>query len=257
MDVLYLITDGKGNYVRYDIRSNKYVLVRNKFLAEKWEDRSKAQNILNSSIPKKLKKKFRVRETKDDRTPAEKSKSEEGVRGNPPPTTHQSTTVPVKEADASKAGTEKEGNKKPAHKKESSDQNITTNIAVSVSYPTIDSGNLEKIKANIRVMTEFAHDKDQRVEYLIEQLTQVDRELSDIAHYMEFNRLDGYRGYKAYKMFHDRRIRRRIIKDELGVLQGLGKCQLDSAMLTEVRMAAENIGERKYRPRAMPELFST
>ena len=241
-DILYLITDGKGSYIRYDIGSRKYVVIKNKFLADKWEDRGKAQNILNSSLPKNFKKKYRVRETKDDRTPTERQKASTGARESPPPAVLEKPSENVEKSE-------------PATKKEP--ENIAASITVSVSYPDVAGGNIEKIKGNIKVMTELAHDNDQRISVLIEQLTQVDRELSDIAHYMEFKKLDGFRGYQAYKMFHDRRIRRRVIKDELSVLQGLSQCKIDSAMLAEVRVAAENLEERKYRPRALPELFDS
>ena len=238
IDILYLITDGKGNYIRYDLKSKKFVPIRNKFLADKWEDRAKAQNILNSSLPKQYKKKFRVRETVDDRTPAEKEKMT-GVRDSPSP--------------APKAIQDKHDiigvNKSIVNQ-----EKTIASISVSVSYPS-QNKNIEKIKANIRYLTEIANEKDQRIAILIEQLTQIDRELSDVAHYMEFNVLDGCRGYKAYKLFHDKRLRRRIIKDELTVLQGLSKCQIDSAMLTEIKAVAENLKDRKYRPRALPELF--
>ena len=230
--IVYLLTDGKGRYIRYDTVKNKYVTVTSKFLAEKWDDRLKAKNILESCLPKNIKKKFRVRETEDDRTPSEKAKSvEETPRSMPE---HKPAVASIK-----KTATPDNGAK----------------LSVSVAFPATDNQNLDKVRQNVTFLKEFAYDRDQRVSLLYEQLSQIDLELSDLAHYMEFYNLNACRGYKAYKEFRDARRKRRIIKDELDALRKLGDCTLDPDVLADVQASVENMGDRRYRPRVRVDLF--
>lgn len=46
-------------------------------------------------------------------------------------------------------------------------------------------------------------------------LSDIDKEINDIYHYIEFSNLDAYRGWKAYKMLKDKLNERRKIKDNL------------------------------------------
>ena len=236
MNILYLITDGKGNFVRYDHTKNRYVTVRSQFLADKWEERTKAKNILESSLPKAYKKKFKVRETEDDRTPSEIAKS-----------------VGVEETPRSMPET------KPSvvQVKKSTTLNNGAKLSVSVAFPTTENQNLEKVRQNVTLLKELAYDRDQRVSLLYEQLSQVDQELSDIAHYMEFYTLSACNGYKAYKEFHNARKKRRVIKEELDALKRLGDCTLDPSALADVQAFVENTSDRKYRPRVRTDLFSS
>lgn len=213
MSVSYVLADNHGYFIKHDVFSGRYMPVGNEILADKWDARNKAQNVLSSSLPKYLRKRFHVRETecKEILPPKEKYM----------PITNSRLDNVVQEQSHGKSG----------------DKNI------------------DAIKLQLDSIIDFVKDAEQRRDELIEQLSQVDRELSDVAHYMEFYSLNACEGYKAYKMMHIRRVRRRRIKNELELLSQLGECKLDSSTLTDVQSAIRELKNRSYKPRELPELF--
>lgn len=89
-------------------------------------------------------------------------------------------------------------------------------------------------------------------ERLSEQLSYVDREISDIHHYIEFCNLDAYRGYKCYRLLQDCIRDRRHIKDELNkVSMLLNPVSSASDLVNLVR----NEQDRTYTPRILKALF--
>lgn len=91
------------------------------------------------------------------------------------------------------------------------------------------------------------HAEQIQAEYdeLAKRLKQCDDECMDIAHYMEMRELDVQRGYKAYKMMHDARLRRRKIKDEMLILDNIKK------MIASTEEALER---REYTPRVRKDI---
>lgn len=92
-----------------------------------------------------------------------------------------------------------------------------------------------------------------RKDYLVNELTLVDLELSDIEHAAEFYELNASQGYRLYKMLHDARVRRRKIKDELSLCTTFLSCSIKS--VDNVRRQAEGFESRAYTPRVNKELF--
>ena len=87
---------------------------------------------------------------------------------------------------------------------------------------------------------------------------QVEKEICDIMHYIEFNNLDAANGYKIYKMLRECRIRRRKIKDEdvrvSAAIQALGGIDLQEKLKSSI-CQIKSLDNRIYRPRALNELF--
>lgn len=94
-----------------------------------------------------------------------------------------------------------------------------------------------------------------RKEELINQLSEVDKELCDINHYIEFCNLNAAQGYKAYKMIKDRRVKRRSIKNELEVLNMILGKKLSESVTNEITNAVSGMDKRIYEPRVLNELF--
>lgn len=88
--------------------------------------------------------------------------------------------------------------------------------------------------------------------------SQVEKEICDIMHYIEFNNLDAANGYKIYKMLRECRLRRRKIKDEdvrvTVAIQALGNIELQDK-LKESMCQIKALDNRNYRPRVLNELF--
>ena len=97
---------------------------------------------------------------------------------------------------------------------------------------------------------------DQKRAELISALSNIDKEISDINHYIEFTNLDAYRGWMAFSMLQKRLRYRRKIKDALCVINQVKGCCVDASMLQELLDEIDR-GKRKkqYTPRVLDELF--
>lgn len=111
---------------------------------------------------------------------------------------------------------------------------------------------IDKIEGLNGLATEALHRKDE----LVQQLSKVDQELSDVNHYIEFCNLNAAQGYKVYKMIKDRRIKRRSIKNELQVVDIILSKKICETATDEIQKAIAGIDQRTYEPRVLNELFN-
>lgn len=121
----------------------------------------------------------------------------------------------------------------------------TPSIAENIQYW------VDKISGLNGLAVEALHRKEE----LTNQLSQVDKELSDINHYIEFVNLNAAQGYKAYKMIKERRIKRRSIKNELEILSIILGKKISDSVTDEIQTAVSGMDCRRYEPRVMNELF--
>lgn len=132
---------------------------------------------------------------------------------------------------------------------------ITTKELRENTEKVLVVGNIRKWLDKIADLNGLATDALHRRTELIEQLSKVDRELSDIAHYIEFNNLNAAQGYKAYKMEHERRTIRRSIKNEIQVLDIILDKKISETVTDEINKAVAGMDRRSYEPRELSELF--
>lgn len=127
-------------------------------------------------------------------------------------------------------------------------------IQENVELPSI-AQNIKYWVDKIEGLNGLASEALRRKKELIEQLSKVDQELTDVDHYIELKKLNAAQGYKAYKMIKERRIKRRSIKNELEVLNIiLGKKISDTAS-DEIQKVIVGMDKRTYKPRVLNELF--
>ena len=104
----------------------------------------------------------------------------------------------------------------------------------------------------------FASQLQQYKSNLSYMFSQVDKEICDIMHYIEFNNLDAANGYKVYKMLRECRLRRRKIKDEdykvNAVMQSLGGVDFQEKLKSSI-VQIKGLENRMYQPRVLNELF--
>lgn len=130
----------------------------------------------------------------------------------------------------------------------------------SVEKPTMfDSlhNNWEDMLSNLCYMSEHM---DEYQNNLNDMLSDVDKEICDIMHYLEFNELDDEDMIKASKMLQERRRHRREIKDEIEKTSLMKSTFLDSAFKIKVQQSLdfmERMKSRQYTPRKLNELFSS
>lgn len=121
----------------------------------------------------------------------------------------------------------------------------TVSVAENIQYW------VDKVSGLNGLAAEALHRKEE----LINQLSEVDKELCDINHYIEFCNLNAAQGYKAYKMIKDRRVKRRSIKNELEVLNIILGKKLSESVTNEITNAVSGMDKRIYEPRVLNELF--
>lgn len=125
----------------------------------------------------------------------------------------------------------------------------------SIAKEEIADGESAKWIGSLDTMTSFIADSEVRKDELVLSLSNVDKEVSDILHYIEFGKFNAYQGYLAFNMLKQRLMKRRKIKDELSILQQIGECQISSEKLNNIRASINSLDNRKYEPRVLKELF--
>lgn len=120
---------------------------------------------------------------------------------------------------------------------------------------TIITENIQQWIDKVSELNGLKDDALKRKENLCKQLSDIEKELTDLAHYVEFCDLNAAQGYKAYKMIKERRIQRRAIKNEIAVIDVIIDDQFGSSLVEQVTKAVHGMEERTYVPRALNELF--
>lgn len=85
---------------------------------------------------------------------------------------------------------------------------------------------------------------------------EIEREITDIYHAMEFYDLDAAKGYKLYCMMHERLVKRRKNKDESLKVDYILSGGIKGLTDNSTRQKIERINRRQYQPRVLKELFN-
>lgn len=91
--------------------------------------------------------------------------------------------------------------------------------------------------------------------WLIDMESEVDKEISDIMHFIEFNNFSASEGYKLCKAIKDLRLRRRRIKNELELINIVNMHTLNNVALGYTNKAITGLDNKQYTPRVLQELF--
>lgn len=127
-----------------------------------------------------------------------------------------------------------------------------------VDKPTMfDSlqNNWEELLSNLCYMSSHM---DEYQNNLNQMLSDVDKEICDLMHYLEFSDLNNQEMLKVAEMLKDRRQHRRQIKDEMEKTALMKDTFLDRTFGTKVQQSLdvmERMKTRQYTPRRLNELF--
>ena len=122
--------------------------------------------------------------------------------------------------------------------KENSGQDSKAEI--SVRHVNFESDISDKIESLMSIAQEILSRRNE----LNEKLSNAEKEVVDVQHYIELRTLNAYEGYKAFKMLQDVLLRRRRIKDEIQIT--------DALMILDENIRSLN--NRHYTPRILDQL---
>lgn len=94
-----------------------------------------------------------------------------------------------------------------------------------------------------------------RKEFLLTELSRLDKERTDIEHAAEFYNLNASQGYKIYKMLHENGVERRKVKDEIYKINAIFGQTISAQGTETVKKSFQGLEDRKYEPRIFKELF--
>ena len=123
----------------------------------------------------------------------------------------------------------------------------------SVNAPTHKSL-FDVVMTSFRAIDVTGFDKESGE--LVQKLSHIDQEISDIEHYIEFNKFNAADGYKAYKMLRDKRIERRAIKDDFLKFKILSEANVSEIFDGTLEEKLRDLDNRTYTPRVLNELFN-
>ena len=212
LNIYYVITDGNGRYIRKDDSSGKFVAIRNERFAARFDNRSKAKNVLENSIGKSIRNQFHVLEVEET---APEVKDEPQI----PAPTFDNVMVMAMTA---------QEQPKPVNSKW--------------------SDGLGKI-------TEFLVDAETRLQNLFGELSEADKKITDIHHYLELVSFNCYQGWLAADLLRQVLAKRRNIKNEIAILENFRNHKLTVDTMKEIQAAVDGLDNRKYEPRVLTELF--
>lgn len=212
--ITYVITDGRGNYATQNVAGRYFPVCSFEGCAQ-FDSYAKAKNILKSCLGKSFNKYYHVEEVVIEDEVAE--------------------VIPATLPEVQPIESKHEAMKQLVEEPEI--ENV-----VPAAY--------EALASALKILEE-ANDKK---EFLSNRLCRIDQEISDIEHYTEFSEnLNVYQGWLAYKLLKKRLEERRIIKNELQMLNGANET-ID--ILKKAVKQIEGMNGRQYTPRVLRELFA-
>lgn len=137
------------------------------------------------------------------------------------------------------------------------DVKITKDMSVvkSIINKNIIDDEIASWLSKVDAFVGLAESVETRIEELVELLSTTDKEICDIQHFIEFGKLNAYQGWLATSMLQNRLRQRRKFKDELAALNLIKSCKIESKAIENLHKAVDGLGERKYSPRVLSELF--
>lgn len=91
-------------------------------------------------------------------------------------------------------------------------------------------------------------------DYYSKELSKIDKEIEDLKHFGEFNCLSASDGYKWYKVFHEKLLVRREIKN---AIKEIDLVKSAKQKINSLNSEIIKLDRQKYSPRYLKELFKT
>lgn len=130
-------------------------------------------------------------------------------------------------------------------------------VCNKISSDDATDSNIDNLISQIKSIIEVVPNAETRKQELNENLSIIDKKISDIEHYIEFGKFNAYQGWLCFKSLQSLLHKRRNLKNELQVIRLLSKHHLDKESLSDLSEMISNIQNNKiYTPRVLSELFA-
>lgn len=124
-----------------------------------------------------------------------------------------------------------------------------------ICYRNIIDDNIDEWILKINTIIDVLSGSDARNRELNIKLSDIDKEIVDVEHYIEFGKFNAYQGWMCFKMLQNLLKQRRKYKNEMQVISLIKQLRFDKNSLTELSQKISDIRNKYYTPRAIPELF--
>lgn len=114
--------------------------------------------------------------------------------------------------------------------------------------------NIDEFIAQTSGFGKFLTNAAEQKPILIKAIEQVDMEIMDIEHGIEFSKCNVVGGYQWYKMLREARQRRRAYKDALQCIEYVLELEIKKAEVKNTARRCEGLKHRMYSPRVLTEL---
>lgn len=217
---MYVLQDSNNYY----IGTKQFVPVVSLKKAKTWETYGLARNALNNQVKRAFRDRFSVKALEDD--------------------DFDKALLPAVQEEKSKAGVNTETESlKPVPPLN------------DLCNRTIVKGEADVWEAKINEMVNLFGDMDKRYQELFKQLSLIDKEKTDLEHYIEFNKLNASEGWKAFKSLQNILLQRREIKNEIEAINKIRGQGISITGLKKVSEGLAQIHNKKYTPRVCTQLF--
>ena len=104
-------------------------------------------------------------------------------------------------------------------------------------------------------LDEVFHEAMERGKDIAQELSDIDSQIVDLEHYIEFTTLNARDGYKAYRKLKDLLCKRRVLKYEHKVVNSINSNHSALGQIQKILSAINECNNSIYKPRSLVDLF--
>lgn len=118
-----------------------------------------------------------------------------------------------------------------------------------------DTSDFNRWLSSIGNFKRFVNTIEDEKNSLASELSNIDKEICDLNHYIEFGKLNAYQGWTAYEMLKLSLIQRRKIKNALYIISEIQERRYGTSESESAKTAITKLNNRIYTPRKLDFLF--
>lgn len=132
------------------------------------------------------------------------------------------------------------------------DMNADNTEKINDTYTPVD---LVELKTTLNdLASKFSTLKGNK-EWLLDQQSGIDKQISDILHFIEFEKFSACEGFKLCRALKELRLKRREVKNELELINIINCHTCNNMANGSTNKAIASIESKQYTPRILSELF--